>query len=117
MFSPALDEEDMVALSDTDFVEIDNLLANSEQIQEDDGRFEQLNVDVGLDEFADVIGNDNPQDVDKEDNGFAAKLDLVRAYIEINDQDSAEQIIAEILDSAAPEHVKTEAKALQKPAR
>tara|TARA_R110002126_G_scaffold33382_44_gene104649 strand:+ start:6210 stop:8807 length:2598 start_codon:yes stop_codon:yes gene_type:complete len=115
VFSPTA-EDDVVALSDADFVEIDNLLASSEQAQEDDGRFEQLNVDVGLDEFADVIGNDNPQDVDAEDNGFAAKLDLVRAYIEIDDQDSAEHIILDILDSAAPEHVKTEARSLQKPA-
>lgn len=117
VFSPALEDEDTIALSDADFVEIDNLLASSEQIQEDDGRFEQLNVDVGLDEFADVIGNDNPQDVDAEDNGFAAKLDLVRAYIEIDDLESASQIIAEVLDSDAPEHVKTEAKALQQKAQ
>ncbi|MDX1399611.1 MAG: FimV/HubP family polar landmark protein, partial [Oceanospirillum sp.] len=113
VFSPSLDDEETIALSDADFVEIDNLLASSEQVQEDDGRFEQLNVDVGLDEFADVIGNDNPQDVDAEDNGFAAKMDLVRAYIEIDDLDSASHIITEILDSDAPEHVKTEAKALQ----
>lgn len=114
VFSPAGDDDETIALSDADFVEIDNLLANSEQVQEDDGRFEQLNVDVGLDEFADVIGNDNPQDVDAEDNGFAAKLDLVRAYIEIDDLESAGHIIAEVLESDAPEHVKTEAKALQK---
>ncbi|KKO50063.1 hypothetical protein VT06_03520 [Arsukibacterium sp. MJ3] len=114
VFTPALVDTEIATLSDDDFVEIDNLLANSEQLQEDDGRFEQLNVDVGLDEFADVISNDNPQDVDAEDNGFAAKLDLVRAYIEIDDKDSAEHIIADILDSDAPEHVKTEAQTLQK---
>ncbi|WP_372626324.1 FimV/HubP family polar landmark protein [Arsukibacterium sp.] len=113
VFNPATDDESSVALSDDDFVEIDNLLASTEQAQQDDGRFEQLNVDVGLDEFADVIGNDNPQDVDKEDNGYGAKLDLVRAYIEIDDLESASHIITEMLDSDAPEHVKTEAKALQ----
>ncbi|MAD77237.1 MAG: hypothetical protein CML20_21070 [Rheinheimera sp.] len=113
VFNPATDDDSAMALSDDDFVEIDNLLASSEQAQQDDGRFEQLNVDVGLDEFADVIGNDNPQDVDKEDNGYGAKLDLVRAYIEIDDLESARHIIIEMLDSDAPEHVKTEAKALQ----
>ena len=117
VFSPSLDEDEITALSDNDFVEIDNLLASSEQVQEDDGRFEQLNVDVGLDEFADVIGNDNPQDVDTEDNGFAAKLDLVRAYFEIDDLESAGQIISEVMESDAPEHVKAEAKALQEKAK
>ncbi|CAM3860699.1 FimV/HubP family polar landmark protein [Rheinheimera salexigens] len=98
---------------DDDFVEIDKLLASSEQQETDPERFNHLNVDVGLDEFADVIGINQPHDVDKDDNGFAAKLDLARAYIEMDDQESAEQILQAILVSDAPEHVKTEAKTLK----
>lgn len=95
--------------SDDDFVEIDKLLASTEQQDIDPERFNQLNVDVGLDEFADVIGKQQPHDVDKYDNGYAAKLDLARAYIEMDDQESAEQILEAIIESDAPEHVKTEA--------
>ena len=61
------------AISEQDFVEIDNLLSALEQPDNDDSRFEQLNVDVGLDEFADIIGEHTKMDVDQEDNGFAAK--------------------------------------------
>lgn len=101
------------ALADTDFVEIDNLLSALEQPEADESRFEQLNVDVGLDEFADIIGEHTKMDVDQEDNGFAAKLDLVRAYIEMDEPESATLLIDEILTSAAPEHVKDEARQLR----
>jgi FimV-like protein len=102
-----------IALADTDFVEIDNLLSALEQPDNDESRFEQLNVDVGLDEFADIIGEHTKMDVDQEDNGFAAKLDLVRAYIEMDEPESATLLIDEILTSAAPEHVKDEARQLR----
>lgn len=101
------------AISEQDFVEIDNLLSALEQPDNDDSRFEQLNVDVGLDEFADIIGEHTKMDVDQEDNGFAAKLDLVRAYIEMDEPESATLLIDEILTSAAPEHVKDEARQLR----
>ena len=98
---------------DDDFVEIDKLLASTAEQQETDPeRFNNLNVDVGLDEFADVIGKQQEHDVDKDDNGYAAKLDLARAYIEMEDPENAEQILNAILESDAPEHVKSEAKAL-----
>ncbi|MCT8126767.1 hypothetical protein H1D31_12180 [Alishewanella sp. BS5-314] len=107
--TPSSDE----VLSDTDFVEIDNLLSALEQPDNDESRFEQLNVDVGLDEFADIIGEHTKMDVDQEDNGFAAKLDLVRAYIEMDEPESATLLIDEILTSVAPEHVKDEARQLR----
>lgn len=98
---------------DDDFVEIDKLLASTAEQQETDPeRFNNLNVDVGLDEFADLIGKQQEHDVDKDDNGYAAKLDLARAYIEMEDPENAEQILNAILESDAPEHVKSEAKAL-----
>lgn len=107
------EEVELPLLSDEDFVEIDNLLQAMEHAEEDQGRFEQLNVDVGLDEFADIIGEHNKMDVDKEDAGFAGKLDLIRAYIEMDESDTATQMIEELLASAAPQHVKEEAKALK----
>lgn len=98
---------------DDDFVEIDSLLASAGSAEEDTQRFNQLNVDVGLDDYADIIGEHEQRDVDIEDNGYSAKLDLVRAYIEIDDIDSAELILDEILASDAPEHIKTEAQRLK----
>lgn len=100
-------------LTDDDFVEIDSLLAASEQTDETSGKFDNLNVDVGLDEFADVIGETEKLDVDKQDNGYAAKLDLVRAYMEIADTESADLLLDEILTSDAPEHIKEEAQKLK----
>ncbi|WP_333608955.1 FimV/HubP family polar landmark protein [Arsukibacterium sp.] len=101
--------DEVALMQDEDFVEIDHLLTASEHAEEDSERFNQLNVDVGLAEFADVIGSDTPKDVDLEDAGFAVKLDLIRAYIEIGEQENALQLIDELQQSEAPEHVKAEA--------
>ena len=98
---------------DDDFVEIDSLLASAGSGSDDPERFNQLNVDVGLDDYADIIGEHERRDVDTEDNGYSAKLDLVRAYIEIDDTDSAELLLDEILASDAPAHIKTEAQRLK----
>lgn len=98
---------------DEDFVEIDSLLASAGSSQDDSQRFNNLNVDVGLEDYADIIGAHEQRDVDTEDNGYSAKLDLVRAYIEIDDTESAELILDEILTSDAPEHVKAEAQRLK----
>ena len=100
--------------SDDDFVEIDSLLANAEQNEQDTERFEQLNVDVGLEDYAGIIGEHERRDVDIEDNGYSAKLDLVRAYIEIDDFESADLLLDEIIASDAPEHVKKEAQSLRR---
>lgn len=98
---------------DDDFVEIDSLLAGAGSSQDDAQRFDSLNVNVGLEDYADIIGEHEQRDVDTEDNGYSAKLDLVRAYIEMDDSESAELILDEILASDAPEHVKTEAQRLR----
>lgn len=99
--------------SDDDFVEIDTLLANAGQPEQDSERFNQLNVDVGLEDYADIIGEHQQLDVDVEDNGYSAKLDLVRAYIEMDDDESANQLLDDIMASDAPEHVKAEAQSLR----
>ncbi|MDX5406614.1 MAG: hypothetical protein LPK11_06185 [Chromatiaceae bacterium] len=99
--------------SDDDFVEIDTLLANAGQTEQDSERFNQLNVDVGLEDYADIIGEHQQLDVDVEDNGYSAKLDLVRAYIEMDDNESANQLLDDIMASDAPEHVKAEAQGLR----
>ncbi|NRQ43859.1 hypothetical protein HRH59_15025 [Rheinheimera sp. YQF-2] len=99
--------------AEDDFVEIDKLLADAGQQEQDTERFDKLNVDVGLDDYAGIIGEHEQRDVDTEDNGYAAKLDLVRAYIEIDDRESANLLLDEILAADVPDNIKTEAQKLK----
>lgn len=103
-------DEDAVELPD--FVNIDKLLAATEEQLEPDADQRTLNIDVGLADFEDLIAADEAGDVDHADAGFAGQLDLVRAYIEIGDADSANHLIKEIMASDAPAHVKQEASGL-----
>lgn len=103
-------EEEAVELPD--FVNIDKLLAATEDQLEPDTAMKELNIDVGLADFEDLIAADEVGDVDHADGGFAGQLDLVRAYIEIGDADSANHLIKEIMASDAPAYVKQEAAAL-----
>lgn len=94
-----------------DFLQIDKLLASSEE-EVTDEQLKPLQIDVGLADFPDLISADEVGDVDLADAGFAGRLDLVRAYNEIGDADSAEQVVKEILASDAPDYVKQEALSL-----
>ena len=109
----ALQDTGSFDFSDDDFVEIDTLLANAGQSEHDSERFNQLNVEVGLEDYADIIGEHQQLDVDVEDNGYSAKLDLVRAYIEMDENESANQLLDDIMNSDAPEHIKAEAQSLR----
>ncbi len=94
-----------------EFLQIDKLLASSEE-EATEEQLKPLQIDVGLADFPDLISADEVGDVDKADAGFAGRLDLVRAYNEIGDADSAEQLVKEIMASDAPAHVKQEALSL-----
>ena len=96
-----------------DFVNIDRLLAATDDEQVGLDPSSKLNIDVGLADFDDLILPEEVGDVDATDNGFAGKMDLVRAYIEIGDGDSANQLIKDIMASDAPAHVKQEALSLK----
>lgn len=95
----------------SEFLQIDKLLASSEE-EVTEEQLRPLQIDVGLADFPDLISADEVGDVDKADAGFAGRLDLVRAYNEIGDADSAEQLVKEIMASDAPAHVKQEALSL-----
>ncbi|WP_306518695.1 FimV/HubP family polar landmark protein [Rheinheimera sp.] len=108
-------ETQVVAMAEhdlPDYVHIDKLLAATEEDIEAE-MAPGLNIDVGLADFEDLIAADEMGDVDQADAGFAGQLDLIRAYNEIGDSDSAQQLIKEILASDAPAHVKQEAIHLQ----
>ena len=77
------------------FMTIDELMA---QVDKEGGEFEEqdLKLDVGLNEFPDVIGDNG--DVDVDSNAEAAgKLDLAKIYLEMNDPQGAVKLLEEAI--------------------
>ena len=94
------------------YVDIDDLLAQSDEAELDDEPYKDANMDVGLGEFDDLLEDTPKTDVDTQDGGFSAKLDLARAYLEIDDVDSALEALQEVLDNG-PQTLQQEAQALK----
>ena len=78
-----------------DFVSVDSLLSDSFEGISTEEPYNKTNIDVGLDEFPEFIGDMGQDDVD-DDNGIAAKLDLAKVYIEIGDSENAEVILMDV---------------------
>ncbi|XQF92206.1 FimV/HubP family polar landmark protein [Pseudoalteromonas espejiana] len=95
-----------------DFVDIDALLEQSDDSVLEHEPYDEVNMDVGLSDFDSLLAGDNPTDVDLESGGYSAKLDLARAYIEIDDFDSALKVIEDVIESG-PEDVQEEALSLK----
>ena len=91
---------------------LDKLLDDSED-ESDQHQNPVRNIDVGLEDYQDFIAAQHEPELDPAEQGFAADLDLIRAYIEIGEQDGAEHLIDKVLNSAAPEHIKQEAQSLK----
>ncbi|WP_329350694.1 FimV/HubP family polar landmark protein [Vibrio natriegens] len=92
--------EQQTALDDFDpkksqFMTIDELMA---QVDNESGEFEEqdLKLDVGLNEFPDVIGDITDVDVDSDAEG-AGKLDLAKIYLEMNDPKGAIKLLEEAI--------------------
>ena len=95
-----------------EFVDIDSLLEQSDDEALDYEPYDDVDMDVGLSDFDDLLAGDNPTDVDAESGGYSAKLDLARAYIEIDDFDSALQAIEDVINNG-PDEVQAEAQSLK----
>lgn len=78
------------------FKEIDELLAEADLATESDEPYQGLSLDVGLDEFPEVLPEGDSVDVDA-DGELGAKLDLARAYLEIDDKGSAIELLNEVM--------------------
>ncbi|MBU0912710.1 MAG: hypothetical protein KKF22_09255 [Gammaproteobacteria bacterium] len=91
---------------------LDKLLDDSED-EPQHNQNSVRNIDVGLEDYQDFIAAQHEPEMDPTEQGFAADLDLIRAYIEIGEQDGAEHLIDKVLSSAAPEHIKQEAQSLK----
>jgi len=82
------------------FIDIDTLLENNETQDVN----EEFNLNIGLDEFPDVVESFSEFDIDE--GGIAAKLDLARAYLEIDEINGATEILTSLLDTAKDEQLK-----------
>ncbi|MCL1047587.1 hypothetical protein L2737_20000 [Shewanella electrodiphila] len=76
------------------FIDIDKLLNDADEDVELSDQYKDVDVDMG--EVNALIGNAEMIDVDDEENSVNAKLDLARAYIEIEDEDAAKAILKEV---------------------
>ncbi|WP_442961242.1 FimV/HubP family polar landmark protein [Pseudoalteromonas sp. SWN166] len=103
---------DVEQLDNDEFVDIDSLLEESDDAELEHEPYTDVNMDVGLSEFDALLAGDNPTDVDAESGGYSAKLDLARAYIEIDDFDSALKVIEDVINKG-PEEVQEEALSLK----
>ncbi|MGR5360415.1 FimV/HubP family polar landmark protein [Vibrio mediterranei] len=91
------------------FMTIDELMAQVDDNDSTDEE-EELKLDVGLDEFPDVIGPITEVDVDS-DSEAAGNLDLAKIYIEMNDFDGAVKLLEKALLEGSG-NIQSEAKAL-----
>lgn len=82
-------------VEDDGFIDIDTLLedTDNEEVTED-----EFNLELGLEEFPDVV--ESFAEFDTDDNGIAAQLDLARAYLEIDEKNGAKGILTALLDTA-----------------
>ncbi|ABV36262.1 conserved hypothetical protein [Shewanella sediminis HAW-EB3] len=95
--SPAVEvaEHDLTSFqSDNGFIDIDRLLNEADEDVVETDQYKELDVDMG--ELDSLMGNASMVDVDDEENSVNAKLDLARAYIEIDDTDSAKALLKEV---------------------
>ena len=86
---------DRDAAADNHYVEIDTLLAEADAAAQGEEPYQNATLDVGLDGFPEVLPDRSEFDIDADDGGVGAKLDLARAYLEIDDKDSARELLEE----------------------
>ncbi|MDP7591460.1 MAG: FimV/HubP family polar landmark protein [Litorilituus sp.] len=100
--SGVVTESDTKANEDN-FVSVDSILSAAQDIDVTEELYDEANIDVGLNEYSEFTENVNQVDVDEDENGMAAKLDLAKVYVEIGDQDNAQVILLEIINHGNPQ--------------
>lgn len=76
------------------FIDISKLLNDAEQDSHETDLYPD--IDVQISDVGSLIGDAAMIDVDDEENSVNAKLDLARAYIEIEDSNSAKALLKEV---------------------
>ncbi|MDO6526798.1 FimV/HubP family polar landmark protein [Motilimonas sp. 1_MG-2023] len=100
--SPA-DVPNVADVSD-DYIDIERLLEESGD-ESTDEPYQGANFDLGLDDFPEVLPEAGGVDVDIDEGGIGQKLDLARAYLEIDDKDGAKSILEEIQGQGSEEQI------------
>ncbi|MGF1706018.1 FimV/HubP family polar landmark protein [Enterovibrio baiacu] len=87
--------------SDDAYISIEELMKDDGSPQEDPDTV-PMDLNVGLDDFPDVLGDIEPSDVDSSGEA-ATNMDLAKAYLEMNDMDGALQLLEKVMrgDDAA----------------
>ncbi|MGR5146629.1 FimV/HubP family polar landmark protein [Photobacterium alginatilyticum] len=92
------------------YISIDELMKDIESEHPIEVEEEPLNLEVGLDEFPDVLSDVAAFDVDSQGE-YASKLDLAKAYLEMNDSEGALGLLEEVASNGDAQ-IKREAKGL-----
>ncbi|GGD67250.1 FimV/HubP family polar landmark protein [Lacimicrobium alkaliphilum] len=98
--------EEPKPLADTedDFLDIDALLNESVEAEEEDNEEKPLNLDAAMDGYATATADEDEGNVDVDnDNGMGAKLDLARAYLEMDDNESAVELLQQVAEKGDEE--------------
>lgn len=96
-----------------DYLSIDELLAQADKQASNNPDEMQANLDIGLDEYPDMLPEQGGIDID-DDGGVGAKLDLARAYLEIDDKASAKELLLEVQSQGSNEQIKEAEKLLSR---
>jgi pilus assembly protein FimV len=108
----ALPTSNGVDIKQPDYLDIDTLLEQSDESLLEEEPYNNIDMDVGLGDFDDLLAGEDSLDVDKESEGFSAKLDLAKAYLEINDSESALKVIDDVIENG-PSEVQNEAQSIK----
>lgn len=98
------------------YVSVDKLMADAELGDGPDPELERK-LDLELDDYANVIGQGEGVDIDADEGGIGAQLDLARAYIEIDDIDSARELLNEAIERGNEAQQRDAQKLLQRLAK
>jgi pilus assembly protein FimV len=107
------EENDVVEQDTEDFLDVEALLNDSVSAESDDEIDKALDLDIPLEPFVNEFDHLEMIDVDADD-GLGAKLDLAHAYIEIGEEESAKELLDEILQKGTVEQVAAAKKVLDK---
>ena len=89
-------ETDQDKESAQDFISVNFLLSDSLDKDRLEENYDKDNINVGLNDFPEFTSNVDV-DVDEDEFGLAAKLDIANVYIEMGDLDNAEVILTDIV--------------------
>jgi pilus assembly protein FimV len=87
-----------------DFLDVEALLNESVDAESDEELDKALDLDMPFEPFVNEQDDLEMIDVDADD-GLGAKLDLAHAYIEIGEDESAKELLSEIIENGTPEQI------------